>query len=107
MSPVSRARKKPPQPVTHSVTGLFKDILNDFSALGADPEPVDVELLASEVLGQFHDLPADAGLQVVLGRGIPQPAWAAGLGRVTAGDCWRTGDVFGDESSLLCVFSHG
>ena len=24
MSPVSRARKKPPQPVTHSVTGLFK-----------------------------------------------------------------------------------
>ncbi|MDQ7803927.1 hypothetical protein Q5425_09290 [Amycolatopsis sp. A133] len=150
MSPVSRARKKPPQPVTHSVTGLFKDVLNDFSALGADPAPADVELLASEVLGQFHDLPvedgeeplgleliafaqrkitpgaaallaalkvvaetdverkaADAGLQVVLGRGIPQPAWAAGLGRITAGECWRTGDVYGDESSLLCVFSHG
>lgn len=150
MSPVSRARKKAPQPVTHSVTGLFKDILNDFSALGADPEPVDVELLASEVLGQFHDLPveegeeplgleliafaqrkitpgaaallaalkvvaetdverkaADAGLQVVLGRGIPEPAFAAGLGRVTAGECRRTGDVFGDESSLLTVFTHG
>ncbi|MEV7093125.1 hypothetical protein AB0M80_09765 [Amycolatopsis sp. NPDC051045] len=150
MSPVSRARKKAPQPVTHSVTGLFKDVLNDFSALGADPAPVDVELLASEVLGQFHDLPvedgeeplgleliafaqrkitpgaaallaalkvvaetdverkaADAGLQVVLGRGIPQPSWATGLGRATAGECWRTGDVYGDESSLLCVFSHG
>ncbi|MFB9687115.1 hypothetical protein [Amycolatopsis plumensis] len=150
MSPVSRARKKAPQPVTHSVTGLFKDVLNDFSALGADPAPVDVELLASEVLGQFHDVPvedgeeplgleliafaqrkitpgaaallaalkvvaetdverkaADAGLQVVLGRGIPAPAWADGLGRVTAGECWRTGDVYGDESSLLCVFSHG
>jgi hypothetical protein len=150
MSPVSRARKKAPQPVTHSVTGLFKDVLNDFSALGADPAPVDVELLASEVLGQFHDLPvedgeeplgleliafaqrkitpgaaallaalkvvaetdverkaADAGLQVVLGRGIPQPAWASGLGRATAGECRRTGDVYGDESSLLCVFNHG
>ncbi|MEV6875626.1 hypothetical protein [Amycolatopsis sp. NPDC051128] len=149
MSPVSRARKKAPQPVTHSVTGLFKDVLNDFSALGADPAPVDVELLASEVLGQFHDLPvedgeeplgleliafaqrkitpgaaallaalkvvaetdverkaADDGLQVVLGRGIPAPAWAAGLGLVTAGECWRTGDVYGDESSLLCVFAH-
>ena len=150
MSPVSRARKRQPQPVTHSVTGLFKDVLNDFSALGADPAPVDVELLASEVLGQFHDVPvedgeeplgleliafaqrkitpgaaallsalkvvaetdverkaADAGLQVVLGRGIPEPPFAAGLGRVTAGECWRTGDVYGDESSLLCVFSHG
>ncbi|WIV59413.1 hypothetical protein [Amycolatopsis nalaikhensis] len=150
MSPVSRARKKAPQPVTHSVTGLFKDVLNDFSALGADPAPVDVELLASEVLGQFHDVPvedgeeplgleligfaqrkitpgaaallaalkvvaetdverkaADAGLQVVLGRGIPEPTWAAGLGQVAAGECWRTGDVYGDESSLLCVFSHG
>ena len=150
MSPVSRARKKAPQPVTHSVTGLFKDVLNDFSALGADPAPVDVELLASEVLGQFHDVPvedgdeplgleliafaqrkitpgaaallaalkvvaetdverkaAEDGLQVVLGRGIPAPTWAAGLGRATAGECWRTGDVYGDESSLLCVFSHG
>ncbi|MCR6486334.1 hypothetical protein M8542_26250 [Amycolatopsis sp. OK19-0408] len=149
MSPVSRARKKPQQPVTHSVTGLFKDILNDFSALGADPAPVDVELLASEVLGQFHDVPledgeesvaceliafaqrkitpgaaallaalkvvaeqdverkaADDGLQVVLGRGIPAPDWAGALGRVTAGECWRTGDVYGDESSLLCVFAH-
>jgi len=150
MSPVSRARKKAPQPVTHSVTGLFKDVLNDFSALGADPSPVDVELLTSEVLGQFHDAPledgdeplgleliafaqrkitpgaaallaalkvvaesdverkaAEDGLQVVLGRGIPEPTWAAGLGRATAGECWRTGDVYGDESSLLCVFSHG
>jgi hypothetical protein len=150
MSPVSRARKKAPQPVTHSVTGLFKEILNDFSALGADPAPADVELLASEVLGQFLDVPAedgeeplgleliafaqrkitpgaaallaalkvvaetdverkaaDAGLQVVLGRGIPEPTWAPGLGQVTAGECWRTGDVYGDESSLLCAFSHG
>lgn len=150
MSPVSRARKRQPQPVTHSVTGLFKDVLNDFSALGAEPAPVDVELLASEVLGQFHDVPAedgdeplgleligfaqrkitpgaaallaalkvvaetdverkaaDAGLQTVLGRGIPEPVWAAGLGRVTAGECWRTGDVYGDESSLLCTFFHG
>ncbi|NBH07987.1 hypothetical protein [Amycolatopsis sp. SID8362] len=150
MSPVSRARKRQPQPVTHSVTGLFKDVLNDFSALGAEPAPVDVELLASEVLGQFHDVPvedgeeslgleliafaqrkitpgaaallaalkvvaetdverkaAEDGLQVVLGRGIPAPTWASELGRVRAGECWRTGDVYGDENSLLCVFSHG
>lgn len=43
------------------MTGLFKDVLNDFSAMGADPAPVDVELLASEVLGQFHDVPLEDG----------------------------------------------
>ncbi len=147
MSPVSRARKKTPQPPAHSVTGLFKDVLKDFSDLGAEPAAVDVELLTSEVLGQWWDLPLDdgegplglelisfaqrkitpgaaallaalrvvaeteverkaaaAGLEVVLGRGIPEPEWARLLGEVTAGECWRTGDVFGDEASLLFLF---
>jgi len=147
MSPVSRARKKTPQPPAHSVNGLFKDVLKDFSDLGAEPTAVDVELLTSEVLGQWWDLPpedgegplglelisfaqrkitpgaaallaalrvvaeteverkaAAAGLEVVLGRGIPEPEWARRLGEVTAGECWRTGDVYGDEASLLFLF---
>lgn len=147
MSPVSRARKKTPQPPAHSVNGLFKDVLRDFSDLGAEPTAVDVELLTSEVLGQWWDLPVEdgegplglelisfaqrkitpgaaallaalrvvaeteverkaaaAGLEVVLGRGIPEPEWAARLGAVTAGECWRTGDVYGDEASLLFFF---
>ena len=153
MSPVSRARKKNPQPAAHSVNGLFKDVLRDFSGLAAEPGPFDVELLASEVLGQWWDLviegDAEGGEQlgleliafaqrkitpgaaallaalkvvaetdeertaaadalgVVLGRGIPEPEWAASVGQVTVGECWRTGDVYGDESSLLCVFSRG
>lgn len=150
MSPVSRARKKAAQPSTPSVTGVFKDVLRDFSTLGAEPEVLDVELLTSEVLGQWWDVELEegeqplgleliafaerkitpaaaallAGLRVlaeteeereaaaaalgtVLGRGIPEPEWAADLGAVTVGECWRTGDVFGDESSLLCVFSRG
>ncbi len=148
MSPVSRARKKTPQPPAHSVNGVFKDVLRDFSDLGAEPTAVDVELLTSEVLGQWWDLPVEdgeellglelisfaqrkitpgaaallaalrvvaeteverkaaaAGLEVVLGRGIPEPEWAAQLGAVTAGECWRTGDVYGDEASLLFLFS--
>lgn len=147
MSPVSRARKKTPQPPAHSVNGLFKDVLKDFSDLGAEPAVVDVELLTSEVLGQWWDLSledgegplgleliafaqrkitpgaaallaalrviaeteverkaAAAGLEVVLGRGIPEPEWAPRLGEVTAGECWRTGDVYGDEASLLFLF---
>ncbi len=150
MSPVSRARKKAAQPSTPSVTGLFKDVLRDFSTLGAEPEVLDVELLTSEVLGQWWDVEledgdqslgleliafaqrkitpaaaallaamrvlaeteeereaASAALETVLGRGIPAPEWAADLAAVTVGDCWRTGDVFGDESSLLCFFSRG
>ncbi|MFI5615425.1 hypothetical protein [Amycolatopsis sp. NPDC051903] len=153
MSPVSRARKKSPQPATPSVTGLFKDVLRDFSAVAAEPGPFDVELLTSEVLGQWWDLTIEGepeageqlgleliafaqrkitpgaaallaalkvlaetdeertaaaeALDVVLTRGIPEPEWAAEIGKVTAGEIWRTGDVYGDEASLLCVFSRG
>ncbi|WP_326567576.1 hypothetical protein VSH64_37990 [Amycolatopsis rhabdoformis] len=153
MSPVSRARKKSPQPSTPSVNGLFKDVLRDFSAVAAEPGPFDVELLASEVLGQWWDLTIEGepeggeqlgleliafaqrkitpgaaallaalkvlaeteeertaaaeALAVVLSRGIPEPEWAGEVGRVTVGEIWRTGDVYGDETSLLCTFSRG
>jgi hypothetical protein len=151
MSPVSRARKKNPEPTPQSVNGVFKDVLRDFSSLGADPEPLDVELLTAEVAGQWWDLPAEDGadetplgleliafarrkitpgaaallasmrvlgetveereaaadaLETVLGRGIPEPDWAKSLTEVAVGECWRTGDVYGDESSLLCVFGY-
>jgi hypothetical protein len=153
MSPVSRARKKNPEPTPQSMNGLFKDMLRDFSSLGAEPEPLEVDLLASEVIGQWWDLPvneeeaedfsvamdlvafasrkitpgaaallaalrvlaetpeereaAGAALDTVLGRGIPTPDWADTLGQVSVGECWRTGDVYGDESSLLIEFGYG
>ncbi|WP_033292175.1 hypothetical protein [Amycolatopsis jejuensis] len=151
MSPVSRARKKSSLPSAPSINGLFKDVLRDFSAVAAEPGPFDVDLLGSEVVGQWREVvvedepDTDLGLEliafaqrkitpgaaallaalqvlaeteeersaaaealaVVLGRGIPEPEWAAEIGQVSVGECWRTGDVYGDESSLLCVFSRG
>ena len=151
MSPVSRARKKSSLPTAPSVNGLFKDVLRDFSAVAAEPGPFDVDLLGSEVVGQWREVVVDGepdsqlgleliafaqrkitpgaaallaalkvlaeteeertaaaeALGVVLGRGIPEPEWAAGIGKVEVGECWRTGDVYGDESSVLCVFSRG
>lgn len=147
MSPVSRARKKSSPPASPSVNGLFKDVLRDFSAVAAEPGPFDVELLASEVIGQWTEADpeerlgleliafaqrkitpgaaallaalqvlaetaeeraaAAEALAVVLGRGIPEPEWTGEIGQVTVGECWRTGDVYGDESSLLCEFSRG
>ncbi|HKN56184.1 MAG TPA: hypothetical protein VJX66_27085 [Amycolatopsis sp.] len=50
---------------------------------------------------------AGVAFDVVLGRGIPEPVWAGDVGAVTPGECWRTSDVYGDETSLLCMFSHG
>jgi hypothetical protein len=153
MSPVSRARKKNPEPTPQSMNGLFKDMLRDFSSLGAEPEPLEVDLLASEVIGQWWDLPVDdeeaeelsvgleliafasrkitpgaaallaalrvlgetteereaagSALETVLGRGIPAPDWVETLGKVSVGECWLTGDVYGDESSLLIEFGYG
>ncbi|WP_245975724.1 hypothetical protein [Amycolatopsis palatopharyngis] len=46
---------------------------------------------------------AAVGLRAVLGRGIPEPEWAAGLGAVGIDECWQLGDVYGDTASLLAV----
>lgn len=46
---------------------------------------------------------AAVGLRGVLGRGIPEPEWAAGLGAVGVDECWQLGDVYGDTASLLAI----
>jgi hypothetical protein len=39
--------------------------------------------------------------------GVADPPWAAVIGRVQVGACWRLADAFGDQASLLSVFSYG
>ena len=39
--------------------------------------------------------------------GVADPSWAATIGRVEVGACWRLADVFGDQASLLAVFGYG
>jgi hypothetical protein len=39
--------------------------------------------------------------------GVAEPAWAATIGQVRVGACWRLADAFGDQASLLSVFGYG
>jgi hypothetical protein len=39
--------------------------------------------------------------------GVADPPWAATIGRVRVGACWRLADMFGDQASLLSVFGYG
>jgi hypothetical protein len=39
--------------------------------------------------------------------GVADPPWAATIGQVEIGACWRLADVFGDQASLLSVFGYG
>lgn len=39
--------------------------------------------------------------------GVTDPPWAATIGHVEIGACWRLADVFGDQASLLSVFAYG
>lgn len=148
MSPVSRVRKKQSsteEPEPQSLSGFFKDVLGDYANLGTEPGHLEVELLTSELMGQWWEtgddlgpelveLAADKGtapaaaflaafarladdedqraaaseaLAAVVKRGLPEPEWAAALGEFGVGECWRTADVYGDASSLLCVFGEG
>lgn len=59
MSPVSRVRKRVSEPEPQSVNGLFKDILKYFASVGTQPDPLEVELLTSEVTEQWWDFPLE------------------------------------------------
>ncbi|WAL65456.1 hypothetical protein ORV05_31965 [Amycolatopsis cynarae] len=128
---------------TENVRGLLEEVLREFDELGPDTEPLQVELLASEILGEWWEAGDDLAAELIdfaaaapeperlvaplavlrslagteeqraaaglalekLGR--DEPAWAGRLNQVTVGDCWRTADVYGDASSVLCVFGEG
>jgi hypothetical protein len=36
--------------------------------------------------------------------GVRRPRWAETVESVTVGECWRYGDVFGDQETILCSF---
>jgi hypothetical protein len=50
---------------------------------------------------------ASAAATTLAAKGVAEPVWAAGIGRVRVGECWRMADVYGDMASLLCVFGYG
>jgi hypothetical protein len=160
MSPVSRGRKKK-RPATRpraarrgtpSLGAVHAELLRGFRPVAGAADPLDVEVLASGMLGSWwqrlapgEDLDAVLGEGVishaaqagtpeamalaralaVLGvtpaqreaasaaaaaltaAGVADPPWAATVGRVQVGACWRLADVFGDQASLLSVFGYG
>jgi len=160
MSPVSRGRgKKRPttrprsaRRVTPSLGGLHAELLRAFRPAVLATDPLDVEVLASDVLGSWWKrLPPGEDPDAVFGEGmighaaragtreamallralavlgvtpaqrdaaagaaaalaaagVADPPWAATIGRVRVGPCWRLADVFGDQASLLAVFGYG
>jgi Plasmid pRiA4b ORF-3-like protein/Domain of unknown function (DUF1841) len=134
------------------LAGVHAELLGAFRPVVQATDPLDVEVLASDVLGSWWKrLPpgedpdavfgegaigyaAQAGTReamallralAVLGvtpaqrdaasraaaalaaAGVADPPWAATIGRVEIGACWRLADVFGDQASLLSVFGYG
>jgi hypothetical protein len=132
--------------------GLHADLLGAFRPAVQATDPLDVEVLASDVLGSWWKrLPPGEDPDAVFGEGaighaaragtreamallralailgvtpaqrnaassaaaalatagVADPPWAATIGRVEIGACWRLADVFGDQASLLSVFGYG
>lgn len=131
-----------PQQESSDMKGLLEEVLREFAELPADADPLHVELVSSEILGEWWEAGDDladeligfaatadperlaaplAALRALAPSAeqreaaaltlekldLAEPRWAAGLGKVTVGECWRTVDVYGDESSVLCVFDTG
>ena len=160
MSPVSRGRRKKrptarprsARRVTPSLGGVHAELLRAFRPAVQATDPLDVEVVASDVLGSlWKRLPPGEDPDAVFGEGaighaaragtreamallralavlgvtpaqrdaaagaatalaaagVADPPWAATIGRVRVGACWRLADVFGDQASLLAVFGYG
>jgi Plasmid pRiA4b ORF-3-like protein/Domain of unknown function (DUF1841) len=160
MGPVSRGRKKKrptarPRSArrdTPSLGGVHAELLRAFRPALQAADPLEVEVLASDVLGSlWKRLPPGEDPDAVFGEGaighaaragtreamallralavlgvtpaqrdaassaaaaltaagVADPPWAATIGRVEIGACWRLADVFGDQASLLAVFAYG
>lgn len=136
-------RESTGEPTPESMTGLLEVVLREFAELAPDVDPLHVELVTSEILGEWWDAGDDltdelvafaadapepdllaaplaalralaptteqreaAGLTLEK-MGLTEPAWAPDLGEATVGECWLMADVYGDESSVLCVFGTG
>jgi hypothetical protein len=50
---------------------------------------------------------ASSAAAALAAAGVTDPPWAATIGQVEVGACWRLADVFGDQASLLSVFGYG
>lgn len=48
----------------------------------------------------------DAAERIKAG-GVPDPAWADGLGAPAVGDCWHYGDTSGQQESVTTTFAYG
>ena len=126
-----------------TVDGLLEEVLREFAELGPDADPLHVELVTSEILGEWWEAGDDLAAELIEfapnapeserlaaplaalralatteeqreAAGIaleklalPEPDWAGRLNRATVTECWRTADVYGDETSVLCVFGAG
>jgi len=126
-----------------TVDELLEEVLREFAELGPDADPLRVELVTSEILGEWWEAGDDLAAELIefasetteperlaaplaalaalatteeqreaaaiaLDKlGLAAPDWAGALNQVTVGECWRTSDVYGDESSVLCVFGEG
>ncbi|HJQ45131.1 MAG TPA: hypothetical protein VJ870_02250 [Amycolatopsis sp.] len=126
-----------------NVDELLEEVLREFAELGPGADPLRVELVTSEILGEWWEAGDDLATELIefasnapeparlaaplaalctlaTGEeqraaagialeklGLPEPDWAGRLNQVTVAECWRTADVYGDETSVLVVFGEG
>jgi hypothetical protein len=114
------------QPIDAELWG--SDMIGALSGGGSDAAVVMAELAGSlvpaaeaqatpEALGLLRVLGAigsralktlaTAAAERVVAQGVPDPAWAPGIGAPTIGRCWHYGDIGGRQESVTVSFGYG
>jgi hypothetical protein len=104
--------------LTSSLIGSWQQAGDDGEILGlatiryAETRPAPASLAwlrAMEAVGtdELMRQEAAAGAAALVDQGVPDPPWAATIGRVTTGPCWLAADAYRDSATLLCEFGYG
>ena len=74
---------------------------------GPDREAALCSLTALGTMAGSPGVRADAAAAAdrLVRNGVHRPRWAEAVEPLTVGECWRYGDVFGDQETILCSFN--
>lgn len=95
-------RASPPDADVSEVLG---DVLGHLAAYDSPEALAMARILAAVGPPDVRAVAADTANRMALGGGVDMP-WAAGLGQPHPGSCFGYGDSYGDQRSIVLVFSY-
>jgi hypothetical protein len=105
VSPVSRGRKRK-KPQRGHATARSRAV-EHAARVGTPPALALLHSLAVVGVTAEQRKAASTAAAALAAKGVAEPPWAAEVGRVRVGECWRLADVYGDRRACWSCSAMG